>query len=190
MKCADCKHWKPCEQYETGRSQGMGRCEATPMFWDHTEWNDDCERVIKPAAASITAFVQDGSDYSATLYTRPEHGCTMFAAAGVALPQAPSMAEVIAAALDALEDNDNHAATVILKTAQRARGVALGALPQPLPKRLPTVTAALSMCREANSEARLPVPMAWDVALYVNALERAVGVALPAPAQPSEGSDA
>lgn len=38
---------------------------------------------------------------------------------GVAPSPAPSMAEVIAAALEALEDNDNHAATVILKTAQR-----------------------------------------------------------------------
>jgi hypothetical protein len=64
---------------------------------------------------------------------------------------------------------------------ERTAGVTTGAMPQPLPKRLPTVTAALSMCREANSEARIPVPMAWDVALYVTALERALGVA------PSDG---
>lgn len=43
-------------------------------------------------------------------------------AAGVAPSVAPSYQEVIAAALEALEDNDNHAATVILKTAA-ARGV-------------------------------------------------------------------
>ena len=82
MKCATCKHWSPSGQYETGHSQGMGSCGATPMFWDHTEWNDDGERIIKPDSAHITAFVQDASDYSATLYTRPEHGCTMHTATG------------------------------------------------------------------------------------------------------------
>lgn len=44
--------------------------------------------------------------------------------AGLTPSQAPSYQEVIAAALEALEDNDNHAATVILKTAA-ARGAAL-----------------------------------------------------------------
>lgn len=44
---------------------------------------------------------------------------------GAAPSVAPSYQEVIAAALEALEDNDNHAATVILKTAA-ARGVPVG----------------------------------------------------------------
>ena len=43
--------------------------------------------------------------------------------AGVASAQSPSMSEVLAAALDALDDNDVQAATVILKTAQRNAGV-------------------------------------------------------------------
>jgi hypothetical protein len=56
-----------------------------------------------------------------------------------------------------------------------------------LPAKLPAVTVALNMCREANSEARLSVPMCWDLALYVKRLEDAVaaGVALPAKEQPN-----
>lgn len=84
MNCSTCKHWTPAEAYETGYSQHLGRCKATPMLWESTEWRDDAdERVFKAKAEQITAFVQDGSDYSATLYTRATHGCVMHAASGV-----------------------------------------------------------------------------------------------------------
>lgn len=77
-RCETCRHWKPSDEYETGHAQGLGRCAATPMFWDMTEWRDDADdRVFKAEAEPITAFVQDGSDYRATLYTRPTHGCVM-----------------------------------------------------------------------------------------------------------------
>ncbi len=44
------------------------------------------------------------------------------------------------------------------------------------PTKLPGVSVALNMCREANMEARLPTPMCWDLALYVKRLEDALGV--------------
>lgn len=79
-QCSQCKHWSR-EEYGTGYSLGLGRCGAVPMFWESTRWIDDGDgREFTPEAADVTAFAQDGSDYSARLYTRPEHGCTMFAA--------------------------------------------------------------------------------------------------------------
>jgi hypothetical protein len=76
--CTTCQHWKACETYETGHSVGLGRCTVTPMLWDSTQWSEDGEgREFLPEAQRTTAFVQDGSDYAAYLYTRPEHGCVM-----------------------------------------------------------------------------------------------------------------
>lgn len=40
--------------------------------------------------------------------------------------------------------------------------------------RPPSLDVALNMCREANSEAKLPTPMCWDLALYVGRLEQAL----------------
>jgi hypothetical protein len=41
------------------------------------------------------------------------------------------------------------------------------------PVKLPSVTVALNMCREANTEVTMPTPMCWDLALYVANLEKA-----------------
>jgi hypothetical protein len=79
--CKTCKHWSPSEEYEAGHSQGLGRCQAVPQLWDATEWRDDADyRVFKAEFINVTAFAKDGSDYSAHLYTRPQHGCTMHSA--------------------------------------------------------------------------------------------------------------
>jgi hypothetical protein len=48
------------------------------MFWKSTEWaKEGDKRQWTAEAESKTAFVQDSSDYSASLYTKAEHGCTM-----------------------------------------------------------------------------------------------------------------
>jgi hypothetical protein len=81
-ECRNCAHWQPADEYETGHSLGVGRCGAAPMLWDSTEWDDEGEaRAFTSASADKTAFVQDGSDYIARLYTKPQHGCTMWIAA-------------------------------------------------------------------------------------------------------------
>lgn len=79
--CANCKHWDNSEDYSY---KGLGRCKATPMRYDASEWVDDYDhRVMKPEYAQTTAFVQDMSDCSATLYTRPEHFCSMHEPDGI-----------------------------------------------------------------------------------------------------------
>lgn len=55
--CKTCKHWQKRDEYETGHSQGLGKCAAALMLWDCTEWRDD------------------GSDYRADLLTMPDFGC-------------------------------------------------------------------------------------------------------------------
>lgn len=47
------------------------------MYWDVTEWREDGTLRLAGEHANTTAFVQDASDYRATLYTMGEHGCTM-----------------------------------------------------------------------------------------------------------------
>ena len=77
-RCKTCKHWSTGEKYGTGASLGLGLCEAVPMFWESTKWKDDGEgRCWTSEAENKTAFAQDGSDYSASLLTMSEHGCTM-----------------------------------------------------------------------------------------------------------------
>lgn len=77
-RCKTCKHWVAVDKYDTGHSLGLGRCAETPMLWDSTQWSDDGDRrEFVKTAESTTAFVQDGSDYKAWLYTKPGHGCVM-----------------------------------------------------------------------------------------------------------------
>jgi hypothetical protein len=77
--CAECKHWDrtPEEFFDV---PGLRSCHATPQLWDATEWDVDAERVVKTKYKDALAFVQDGSDYHATLYTMPTFFCAMFAA--------------------------------------------------------------------------------------------------------------
>lgn len=80
--CQRCKHWDRADDYETGHSLGLGRCGNIPMFWDATDWSDNCDgRVIKPEFKNVKAFAQDGSDYWAKVLTQPDFSCSGFAAA-------------------------------------------------------------------------------------------------------------
>ncbi len=52
------------------------------MLWDACGWKDDededaigDERVLVPEFKSQKVFVQDGSDYHATLFVRSDHFC-------------------------------------------------------------------------------------------------------------------
>ena len=76
--CKTCKHWQKRNEYETGHSQGFGKCAAALMLLDCTEWRDDVdERVFKKEYEGHKAFVQDGSDYRADLLTMPDFGCVL-----------------------------------------------------------------------------------------------------------------
>jgi hypothetical protein len=73
--CKTCKFWEPPEN-DIGEIPGVGKCKAVVQFWDATEWDKDYDnRQLKPEYKSKLAFVQDGSDYYAALYTLENFGC-------------------------------------------------------------------------------------------------------------------
>lgn len=76
MLCKDCTYWKlePSESY-----LGLGKCTKVRQFWDSTEWSEDGDyRQFLPECEDLKAFVQDGSDYRAVLFTKPDFGCVQF----------------------------------------------------------------------------------------------------------------
>jgi hypothetical protein len=74
--CETCKFWdRSSDDYRTHHRLGLGACTAVVMFWDSTEWDENGEQVFSERAKDVMAFVQDGSDYKAYLYTRPQFGC-------------------------------------------------------------------------------------------------------------------
>jgi len=78
MRCDECRHWDDKDTLERVKGYAIRKCRKMPMFWDSTEWNDDCDRVFKPECADQKAFVQDGSDYSAIFLTRGDFFCAHF----------------------------------------------------------------------------------------------------------------
>lgn len=78
--CKNCCHWDPTDDSKEHAMPGLRRCTRAKMFWDETEWNDDCDRVLKPEARGSLMFVQDGSDYWATLLTLGDFFCAHFEA--------------------------------------------------------------------------------------------------------------
>ena len=76
--CETCKHWEKWDKDDFPFKQGIGECHMVVMFWDATTWGDadqDYQRIIEPKFKDQKAFVQDGSDYTASLYTRKDFGC-------------------------------------------------------------------------------------------------------------------
>jgi hypothetical protein len=73
--CRNCKHWNK----EEGMTRELGLCKRVHPFWDRSEWRDmpdgDYCRVLSENAKDDMMFVQDGSDYVAYLYTKPEFFC-------------------------------------------------------------------------------------------------------------------
>jgi len=82
MKCADCKHWDD-KKWSWHDSFELRPCRKAKMYWDESEWskNEDGEddyitRVeVDP---SQLMYVQDASDYSATLLTKADFFCAHF----------------------------------------------------------------------------------------------------------------
>ena len=81
--CKTCEFWKDTDGDYPKGSIELGKCKRVKMFWDCTEWEDipdhwECRRVLTEEAKDELAFVQDGSDYSAELITRPDFGCVQW----------------------------------------------------------------------------------------------------------------
>ena len=77
--CGTCRFWERPSNDGTGEIPGSGRCKAVVLYWEATKWEtmDDggYYRILKPRYADAKAFVKDGSDYWAALYTLSTFGC-------------------------------------------------------------------------------------------------------------------
>jgi hypothetical protein len=70
MNCSNCKHW--------GRwtyNPDLGSCRKVVRFWEAYENGYDGDDETS-ADRTSKFFVQDGEDWSAALFTRPDFGCT------------------------------------------------------------------------------------------------------------------
>lgn len=77
--CETCVHWRKWETNANYKAN-IGECKMVVLWWDASEWVDDdnengCTRIISPKYDNQRAFVQDGSDYKASLFTRNDFGC-------------------------------------------------------------------------------------------------------------------
>lgn len=81
--CKNCKYWKISERYPIKNTE-VGKCKRVKMFWESTKWagSDDTDdwslRVLTDESKNDKAFVQDGSDYQASLLTLEDFGCNQF----------------------------------------------------------------------------------------------------------------
>ena len=77
-QCQNCKHWDLTgNRYQI--PEGLGCCVRITMLWDAFTWTEEEDKpVFKEEHKYTLAFVQDGSDYKANLYTRPTFGCVMW----------------------------------------------------------------------------------------------------------------
>lgn len=92
MYCKDCKHWSKNQDEGRGddnrwndspKQLGLGRCLQAPQLWDSYNWVANEQEttlafIDEIVEKDIRAFVKDGSDYSADLYTLPNFGCISF----------------------------------------------------------------------------------------------------------------
>lgn len=78
--CSTCDHFTPPreDEYEIAAFRGKGVCKKTAHTADVAQWDEDYTRdELKPEYRDDTAFVADGSGYSANLIPSPNHYCPM-----------------------------------------------------------------------------------------------------------------
>ena len=76
MQCETCYYWEEL-RYDLEKTKlGLGECTKAQLFDNETEWSNvegEIERVERDP--SVMMYVQDGSSYSATLYTKANFFC-------------------------------------------------------------------------------------------------------------------
>ncbi len=77
ISCRDCKYWKAPGPNDYREVTDLGECSHAPMFWNATKWREEPEegRTYLPEYVDRLFFVQDGSDYYATLLTKENFYC-------------------------------------------------------------------------------------------------------------------
>lgn len=97
MRCDQCKHWpEKADEWEAEQA-GLRQCQAVRQRWTIAdeaseelaksigkhEWDTDApgdqfEAVRRDALRGSRAYVQDGSQYTASLWTMPDFFCALF----------------------------------------------------------------------------------------------------------------
>lgn len=95
MRCDRCKHWPDKADEWEAEQAGLRHCKAVRARWDIADeaseaaglagTRDDSEEaeekfmaVRREALHKARAYVQDGSQYTASLWTRPDFFCALF----------------------------------------------------------------------------------------------------------------
>jgi hypothetical protein len=90
MRCDQCRHWNEQDKHDwEAAGVGFGECKRIRERWVITdkatkgiEWDskDTSPYVTKRREALLAAraYVQDGSEYRAELFTRPDFFCALF----------------------------------------------------------------------------------------------------------------
>lgn len=76
-KCKSCKHWSlPTDDWEGERYErnGVRPCLKAGLWWEQSYWTPEGDYRARKDP-SLLMYVQDGSDYMASLLTDPEFGC-------------------------------------------------------------------------------------------------------------------
>jgi len=60
MRCDECKFWDVEGGKRECQGKTVGECTRAMPWWDASDWDDDCERVLKPEFADRRLFAQDG----------------------------------------------------------------------------------------------------------------------------------
>jgi hypothetical protein len=77
--CARCRFWKRDDSgYFEPIGKTFGQCEATPMWHEVINRAGAGKFAWTRRGAAVTAFVEDAEDQQTCLYTKAEHGCSMF----------------------------------------------------------------------------------------------------------------
>jgi hypothetical protein len=91
MRCDQCQHWSDASKEWEADSVGFRKCLSVKARWniqdkasDGIEWDSNDEsyyiRARTDALKQARAYVQDGSEYRADLFTAPDFFCALFSA--------------------------------------------------------------------------------------------------------------
>lgn len=82
MRCDQCRHWQGDEHEWEAERAGFRKCEAVRPRWIIMDEAGekrvaDVDQRVEALKASC-AYVQDGSEYRADLFTGPDFFCALF----------------------------------------------------------------------------------------------------------------
>lgn len=93
MRCDGCRHWTEEPEEWEAKAVGFRECRAVRERWriqddasSGIEWAGEEDgaymQARRDALKAARAYVQDGSEYMAQLYTAPDFFCALWAAKG------------------------------------------------------------------------------------------------------------